>query len=163
MSKLIDKSEWGEGPWQDEPDELNYEERGFRCLLIRSVFGAWVAYVEIPKDHPWYMNEDTPIYSIDVHGGVSYYGNNYHDTPWLIGFDCNHFTDYMPGRETEMRRDPELYRMHKKIESFRRKAFSNPEALQRTYKDIEFVKEQISHMIDQLLEVYEKKENNRVS
>jgi len=47
------KSEWGPGPWQDEPDEARWVDAatGLRCAIVRSeVTGALAGFVEI--DHP---------------------------------------------------------------------------------------------------------------
>lgn len=31
----IDKSGWGPGPWQDEPDRKEWTHAGFDCLIVR--------------------------------------------------------------------------------------------------------------------------------
>lgn len=39
----IDKTTWGEGPWQHEPDRVDWydEGTGLPCLMIRNAIGAW--------------------------------------------------------------------------------------------------------------------------
>ena len=39
--RTIDKSQWGEGPWQDEPDKIQWqdEETGLPCLIVRGHMG----------------------------------------------------------------------------------------------------------------------------
>lgn len=37
-----DKSTWGDGPWQHEPDKMQYEDpdTGLPCLIVRNAVGA---------------------------------------------------------------------------------------------------------------------------
>lgn len=49
-----DKSDWGDGAWQSEPDKVQWrdEATGAPCLALRAeVTGAWCGYVGIPKGH----------------------------------------------------------------------------------------------------------------
>jgi hypothetical protein len=49
------KERWGKGPWQDEPDRLewNDQETGLHCLIVRAgVSGALCGYVGIGPTHP---------------------------------------------------------------------------------------------------------------
>jgi hypothetical protein len=55
-------------------------------------------YVAVPPTHPAYkMDYDTLIYSIDVHGGLTYTdwgnGENAPKDWWVFGFDTSHFQD----------------------------------------------------------------------
>ena len=55
-------------------------------------------YVAIPPTHPAYkMDYDTLMYSIDVHGGLTYTdwgnGENAPKDWWVFGFDTSHFQD----------------------------------------------------------------------
>lgn len=118
---------WGPGPWQDEPDRIQWNsEHGFVCLMLRicdyypvgSTYpGHWCGYVGVPSDHPW-MDPNFDEYSIEVHGGISGGGPcakpdpirhpmnrrchataHEDDIVWL-GFDCNHSgIDLKPGDE----------------------------------------------------------------
>lgn len=52
-----DKSEWGPGPWQDEPDKVQWLDpvTNYPCLIVRSqVSGSLCGYVGVPKEHPAY-------------------------------------------------------------------------------------------------------------
>jgi hypothetical protein len=41
-SNLMPKSEWGDGPWQYEPDELRWSVGDVPCALIRNMaMGHW--------------------------------------------------------------------------------------------------------------------------
>lgn len=50
----LDKSDWGDGPWQLEPDKAQWPdvETGLPCLIVRNTFGAWCGYVGVPPGHP---------------------------------------------------------------------------------------------------------------
>jgi hypothetical protein len=107
----LPKSEWGPGPWQDEPDRLEWRCEGtprLPCLIVRAnVTGALCGYVGVPEGHPWHGAG----YGLeaDVHGGVTYGapcdpdGHICHEPRtgepaevWWIGFDCCHLMDVAP-------------------------------------------------------------------
>src|SRR5690349_15430772 len=68
----IEKTAWGEGPWQQEPDRAEWEHAGLPCLAIRHpFFGHWCGYVGVPPSHAYYGKE-TDIPQVDVHGGLTY-------------------------------------------------------------------------------------------
>lgn len=50
----VDKSTWGPGAWQDEPDKAFWvdPETGLDCLVVRNPMGALCGYVGVKKDHP---------------------------------------------------------------------------------------------------------------
>lgn len=50
---VIDKSTWGAGPWQHEPDRVEWEHAGLSCLALRNIhFGNWCGYAAVPPGHP---------------------------------------------------------------------------------------------------------------
>lgn len=53
---VIDKSQWGDGPWQSEPDKIQWQDEatGLPCLIVRGPVGALCGYVGVPKTHPAY-------------------------------------------------------------------------------------------------------------
>jgi hypothetical protein len=54
---VVDKASWGPGPWQDEPDKMQWPDpaTGSPCLLVRSqTTGAWCGYVGVMPGHPAY-------------------------------------------------------------------------------------------------------------
>ena len=63
----LPKSEWGDGPWQFEPDELIWtdERTGLECRIIRTMHtGCLCGYVGIPPTHPyfgWGYSDDIAI------------------------------------------------------------------------------------------------------
>lgn len=84
---LYDKSEWFEGPWQSEPDEIRWIDplTGFFCLITRhDTMGFLRGYTGVPKGHPAYGDYEGRIYG-DWAGEIEGY--------WCYGFDCAHADD----------------------------------------------------------------------
>lgn len=55
-ANVQDKKGWGEGPWQHEPDKVQWVDptTGYACLIVRGPVGALCGYVGVPKGHPAY-------------------------------------------------------------------------------------------------------------
>jgi hypothetical protein len=111
----IDKSGWGDGPWHDEPDKVQWidDATGFDCLARRGPMGNWCGYVGVPPGHPAHGRDYDDV-TVDVHGGLTFADTCQNDAPevegichvpepgrpadvWWLGFDCGHFMDFMPG------------------------------------------------------------------
>lgn len=67
---------------------------GFHYIILNL---GWhpTAYVEIPKNHPYYKAgyDDIDI-DIEVHGGLTYSGDMGKDGEWYLGWDYAHCEDY---------------------------------------------------------------------
>ena len=110
---------WGEGPWNDEPDKLQWIDGRTRldCLMVRNHNGAWCGYVGVPPGHAFHGKgyDEVPYESADVHGGLTYaapcageevavQGHGVCHIPepgrpdnvWWFGFDCSHSGDLSP-------------------------------------------------------------------
>jgi hypothetical protein len=117
---FIDKSAWPRGPWDDEPDKMQWldEATGLPCLIVRGpLAGALCGYVGVPEGHPCFGVEyDAP--GVDVHGGLTFAGpcdpDRAHgichvvepgepDGVWWLGFDCAHGGDLAPAFEAALR------------------------------------------------------------
>lgn len=95
--RTVDKSNWGRGPWRDEPDKMQWPDpaTGLPCLIVRGPSGALCGYVGVPDTHPWHgkgydekvgactdectVTEDYESHyshsvggRIDVHGGLTF-------------------------------------------------------------------------------------------
>jgi hypothetical protein len=106
----IDRSSWGSGPWDDEPDRVEWRAHGLPCLMVRvSSHGAWCGYVAVPPGHPVHgQGLDGDVHhDLNVHGGITYAeacsGKVCHvpepgepDDVWWLGFDCVHAWDLSP-------------------------------------------------------------------
>jgi hypothetical protein len=91
----IDRTGWGEGLWDGEPDFERWQHAGLACVAMRQHGGAWCGYVNAPKGHPWRAVGFGDI-DVHVHGGLTY-SQQVGADHWL-GFDCNHAWDLAPGR-----------------------------------------------------------------
>jgi hypothetical protein len=65
MNEHFPKSEWGPGPWQDEPDHLAWtdERTSLACAIRRNMaIGSLCGYVGVPPTHPFFgWNYDDDI------------------------------------------------------------------------------------------------------
>lgn len=68
MGEAPPKSKWGPGPWQDEPDALDWrdEATGFACAIRRNLMltGSLCGYVGVPPGHAlhgWSYHDDVPL------------------------------------------------------------------------------------------------------
>lgn len=118
----VDKSKWGDGPWQKEPDKAYWvdPETDLDCLIVRNpILGQLCGYVGVPKDHPFYKKGYDDC-DVDVHGGLTF-ANFCQKTKdeahgichkpdkgrpkkvWWLGFDCGHCYDAIPGAAAQYR------------------------------------------------------------
>ena len=112
-----------------DADNLDWDYRGYSCRIRKvAEMGHLCGYVQVPKGHPLYEMGygDEPIDNLDVHGGITY--SRMEDDRWWIGFDCAHAGDIVPAH-------PMLA-----IEG-------------ATYKDQEYVRAEISRLVQQLKEL----------
>jgi hypothetical protein len=73
--RTVDKSTWGDGAWQSEPDKKQWldEGTGYPCLIVRGPSGALCGYVGVPRGHPHYgKHYDHEDISVEVHGGLTF-------------------------------------------------------------------------------------------
>lgn len=79
--------------------EGNY--KGYHFIVTNCGYTHPCAYVEVPKDHPYYGVGYSNLYDVDAHGSLTYAGNLSHVLPeekcrgkhWL-GWDYAHAGDY---------------------------------------------------------------------
>lgn|GEM_PF-2034072 len=132
--RVLPKSQWGDGPWQNEPDKKQWldEITGFPCLIHRGIIpGTLNGYVGIGEDSPLFGVDQEKI-NAETHGGITYVGYGYSterpqvgisvelgaDSIWWIGFDCAHAWDIMPAINALIRsfgREPLLFGSYKDI------------------------------------------------
>jgi hypothetical protein len=113
----IDKSEWNRGPWDNEPDKLQWQDEatGLPCLIVRGPHGALCGYVGVAEGHK-YFGKDYNDVDVEVHCGLTFGnmcqagadedthichvpGPGEPDHVWWLGFDCAHAGDRSPGYE----------------------------------------------------------------
>jgi hypothetical protein len=112
-----DKSDWGHGPWQEEPDKMQFVDQatGLPCLIVRNHSGALCGYVGVPENHKAFeLHYDAELVrGINVHGGLTFSDHctkggaeethichvpapGEPDNVWWFGFDCAHSGDCLP-------------------------------------------------------------------
>ena len=120
----LDKSGWGSGAWQNEPDRVEWRDKvtGLPCLALRhSLGGHWCGYVGVPPGHPWYDLdfESLPSEAHQPHE-ITFAGRCMEDSRpqrervchvalpgepdavfWL-GFDFAHYRDLVPAVTAEL-------------------------------------------------------------
>lgn len=69
----VDKSRWGNGAWQSEPDKVQWVDAatGLDCLIVRGPAGALCGYVGVPESHQLFEKgyDDADV---SVHGGLTF-------------------------------------------------------------------------------------------
>ena len=121
----LEKEHLPEGAWIYEPDTLEFQYKGYECQVFRRDFGYFLyGYIAFEKGDRYYgVDYDSmPGY---VHGGWTF--SEELEGKWVVGFDCAHAGDYCPGHPAGAVNIP------------------------RDYKDIDFVCEQLTNFIDQLV------------
>lgn len=108
-TRTEEKAEWGEGPWNHEPDRVHWVSpaTSLDCLMLRADLGHWCGYVGLPRDHPlWGVGYDDV--DVQVHGCLTFSDRarerwteesdlDLDPDLWWFGFDCAHLGDLVPG------------------------------------------------------------------
>jgi hypothetical protein len=173
------KAAWGPGPWQSEPDHLEWkdERTGLECRIIRNmIFGNLCGYVGVPPSHPyfgWDRSDDIKLapgdletstvddigvfdalvyamqggpergtiplsMTLKAHHGITWSGQLPTDDDaagfWFFGFDCGHAWDVTPAMDG----------------LFKRYKMGEHPIPNRKYRDIEYVKREVTSLAFQL-------------
>lgn len=107
ITSKTDRTGWDPGPWDGEPDRLEFIHSGFACLMVRGPVGAWCGYVGVPEAHPSFEKSYDDV-NVNVNCGLTYAnrcsGDICHvpepgmpDLVWWLGFDTAHYCDLAPG------------------------------------------------------------------
>lgn len=143
---VIDKSAWGPGPWQEEPDRVDFVHAGFACMALRhDTSGNWCGYVGVPREHPCYGKPYDDV-DVDVHGGLTYSSQcsgyichvpqaGMPDDVWWLGFDAGHAGDEAPGINATLRNLGCPTRHREDWE---------------TYRDLAYIRQEIERLAEQL-------------
>jgi hypothetical protein len=103
----VDRKGWPAGPWDGEPDRIEWRHLGVVCLMVRvEEIGTWCGYVGVPAGHPWHSRYYKDI-AADVIEGLNYSDacsppichvpqpGEEHDL-WWVGFNGLGARDLMP-------------------------------------------------------------------
>lgn len=160
----VDKSTWARGPWDDEPDRLDFRHAGLPCLAVRhQEWGHWCGYVAVPKGHPAYG-----VHPCDQGLGLS--GNlNYgakcsppichvpapgeSDDVWWLGMDFGHCWDLCPGRDAflsaRLGLHPKMAELPPKMAELLERATARSGPME-VYRALPYVRHVIEHVAEEL-------------
>jgi hypothetical protein len=152
------KATWRSGPWDDEPDRLQFKtSSGLPGLIVRNPYGALCGYVGVANEHPFYGKSYNDL-DVEVHGGLTYADACQVDGPichvpepgepddvWWFGFDCAHAYDLVPGLIT----DPTDSLIVSLYTSFER--LGDLASDRDTYRDINYVRNEVENLANQLV------------
>lgn len=116
---------------EEEGNRKEIEYRGVKGLILRvspDNLGHLCGYVRIEEDVQGYYHLD-----LEVHGGVTFSGQLEGEEGYWVGFDCAHAGDITPMAD-------EGFNVILAGEGY-------------TYKNMDYVENQIENMIDQILDV----------
>jgi hypothetical protein len=148
---MMKKNSWGAGPWQDEPDRLEWRDgsTGYICLIRRSEFGGHLCgYVGLPVGHPL-VGKDLEKIDARAHEGLDYAGPCLNDlrqtlpgpaVVYWFGFYCARADDILPAL-TNLEDMPKLRRVAEK---------ANPAFRGRTYRTLDYVRRRCEQLAQQL-------------
>lgn len=145
---FVDKSEWGAGEWESEPDAAYWtdERSGYQCLIVRADLGHLCGYVVLPEGHPMHGKPMEDFRPYRAHGGITLaavihpdlarevMGDPNLELPpngWLVGFDCGHDYDHTPAAAAE----------------FAKLGLFGPRGI---YRNWDFVRAEVDYLADQL-------------
>jgi hypothetical protein len=155
MDPKVDRTGWGPGPWDDEPDKVNWKTKaGLPGMIVRSdVQGVLCGYVAVTKEHPLFgvsygdgEQPKSPEDVLSVHGGLTYSNScrgaichvpdpGEPDDVWWFGFDCGHSFDYSPRFASFMK------------EKYGEGLFGGERI---EYRDVAYVREEVESLASQL-------------
>lgn len=160
---LVDRTGWPPGPWDGEPDRIEWRHQGLACLVTRNPqLGNLCGYVAIPPGHPWHDGVPDEV-ELRAHGGVNYgergcAGLVCHkpqpgesDDVFWIGFDCGHAWDMQPGMEAMV--GPRMVGGDAAWALLRRSKRKKGESLLGlggTYKPVPYVEAEVNKLADQV-------------
>lgn len=131
---------FGDGEWVNEPDYLEFEHEGYKCIIKRRfrdslIGGHLCGYVQLDKIHPLH-GIDLVRYSLDnediVHGGITYSESDENNI-FRIGFDCGHSGDIIPFQNSMYARINAIYPF---------------ESGRKEYRNIEFAKAEVKKLAE---------------
>ena len=138
-------------PWDKEPFKREFEYKDFPCIILKHPTQHHLCgYIGIYSTNGLSnMPIDDINEFINIHGGFTHYdsGNNINlpitvnnKLIFWLGFDCAHYNDYVPGLEEFQ----QFYSYQMSI--------MNKENV--TYKDGQFVENELKKAIDQIIRIY---------
>lgn len=152
---------WGYGEWIEEPDLVQFEYKGYQCVVKRIAFqekcikefhvygGFLCGYVQISNE--LFFNEKGFDLDYDVHGGITYNEINEDGKNW-IGFDCTHCNDIAPSMEKLYNTNADFIKIKEDNEKLLKGlGIKNNSFFNKTYKNIGFCIGECKSLVDQII------------
>ena len=142
-------------PWINEPDKKEFVYKGYKCAIKRNLMGCLLGYVYMKQNSKlskYALREDVDSLDLDlilnVHGGITYIGENEETNDCVLGFDCGHFGNDVIPRKPDFKR----FQLFEKFKEFQN-LIKTLEKLEKnqTYKDINFVTKELESLVDQII------------
>lgn len=145
LNYKVDRAGWPSGPWDSEPDRIDFGHAGLPCLMLRNSGGYWCGYVAVEEGHPLFK-ADYEDADLDVHGGITFSGEcrppichvpqpGKPDNVFWFGFDCAHLGDDHP-------REMAIYS--------KMPGYVHLDSGFHTYCDMSYVRKQVESLAEQL-------------
>jgi hypothetical protein len=91
------------GPWDSEPDTIEWVFKNSLCKIIRNSLGSLCGYACVYPGHPGFGEHYNHV-EYSAHGGLTFSGPEIGQTHhmnndseiWYFGFDCAHAGDLVP-------------------------------------------------------------------
>lgn len=123
--------------WLNEPNEVEFEYKGFKCAILRvNGLGHLCGYVRLDDSPVGYKTIDTD--EIHCHGGITFDGQLQEREGYWIGFDNAHFMDLVPS-------------MHNLISIKRETVSPLFKDFKPIYRNVQFVTEELHGIVDQII------------
>lgn len=166
---VVDKTGWGPGAWNEEPDRVDFVHAGLPCLALRHPnHGHWCGYAAVPPGHPLHGRDwtkyDLPLlfhheinYSAECDGGMVCHvpAPGEPDGVWWFGGDFGHIFDFAPGQEARLREacasaDARRAPWTETIRAAMTPRGENDALFQEVYRALPYVRTQIERLAEQL-------------
>lgn len=160
---------WGDGPWIEEPDEIDFHYKQIHCKILRqgqqgypevlsklpTNFGGFLCgYVKIPEGHKLYGKEDIFDTGLDVHGGITFAQVPIWDKGFWLGFDAAHGGDIIPCMKQICETDTDLKAIKEKCEKLRKQyGIEKYTIAAEQYRTTDFMIFECKSLVDQILEI----------
>lgn len=149
---FVDRSQFESGPWDDEPDKVQWTTKAnLPGLVVRNYMGALCGYAAVTSEHALYKVDYKYVNEycdVTVHGDLTYANTCQDNGPichvpepgepddvWWFGFDCAHGSDIIPmmGYHTSVDIDRLGYKIF--------------------YRDIGYVTDEVESLASQLADI----------
>lgn len=110
------------GPWNDEHNSAEWHYLGLLLTIKRhEELGHLCGYVHIPMGNRYHGADSYEAYgNLEVHGGITFSQKANIGPDWVLGFDCAHHLDMVPGLGRDMGTYRDFQYVQKETESLAR-------------------------------------------